>query len=159
MLLHLLHGDPDEAGGAMTETPRLEIDRSIGAAYIHLSDEPVARTVELARNIQVDIDATGAAVGVELLNWTLPEPETAEFDCRGWRCRSTPGGDVCCPSCDCSMMNSTVSTEQVETAFASGGQTKQMGPRPTLSGSGSGTDWRPDTAACIKGISRVVTDA
>ena len=34
--------------------------------------------------------------------------------------------------------------------FESGGQTKQMGPRPTIStGSGSGTDWRPDHADVV----------
>lgn len=36
--------------------------------------------------------------------------------------------------------------------FASGGQTKQMGPRPTIStGSGSGTGWRPDMAVYVAG--------
>ncbi len=137
----------------MTETPRLEIDRSIGAAYIHLSDEPVARTVELARNIQVDVDASGVAVGVELLNWTVPE-RAPEFDCRGWRCRDTQdGNEIRCPSCDCSLTGcGTVSTERVESVFQSGGQTKQMGPRPTIStGSGSGTDWRPESAVYVTG--------
>lgn len=81
----------------MNETPRLEIDRSIGAAYVHLSDEPVARTIELARNIQVDVDANGVAVGVELLNWSA----AAE---------------------------------------------------PLSAGSGSGTDWRPDTTVYIGGL-------
>lgn len=79
---------------SMIETPRLEIDRSIGAAYIRLSDEPVARTAELARNIQVDVDANGTAVGVELLNWPAVKG---------------------------------------------------------LSGSGSGTDWRPDAAVYVAG--------
>ncbi len=95
--------------------PRLEVDRSVGTAYIYLTGERVARTVELSRTIQVDVDANGIPVGVEILNWTLPESKTVEFDCRGWRCRATPDGeDICCPSCDCTLMNSTVSTEPVK---------------------------------------------
>lgn len=35
--------------------------------------------------------------------------------------------------------------------FTSGGQTRQMGPRPVISGSGSGTDWRPDAAVYVAG--------
>lgn len=51
-------------------TPRLEVDVSTGDAYIQLTEEPVARTVEVDHgHVNVDLDASGAAVGVELLHW------------------------------------------------------------------------------------------
>jgi uncharacterized protein YuzE len=46
----------------------LNVDTTVGAAYIQLTDELVAETVEFNPDIQVDVDAMGAVVGVEILN-------------------------------------------------------------------------------------------
>lgn len=48
----------------------LSIDPSVDAAYIALTDEPVAETIELTPSVQVDLDASGTVVGIELL--TIP---------------------------------------------------------------------------------------
>jgi uncharacterized protein YuzE len=42
-------------------------DAECGATYVLLSDEPVARTVELSDLVHVDLDADGNPVGVEVL--------------------------------------------------------------------------------------------
>ncbi len=52
----------------------LSVDISVGAAYIQLSDLPVVETVEATPDIQVDIDATGAVVGVEVLDLAAELP-------------------------------------------------------------------------------------
>ncbi|OBI23829.1 hypothetical protein A5711_10025 [Mycobacterium sp. E2238] len=52
----------------------LSVDTSVGAAYIRLTDEPIAETVEETSDIQVDIDATGAVVGIEVLNLSADLP-------------------------------------------------------------------------------------
>lgn len=52
----------------------LSVDTSVGAAYINLSGEPVVETIELNPDVQVDLDASGAVVGVELLNLAADIP-------------------------------------------------------------------------------------
>ena len=51
--------------------PTVEVDHNADAAYIALSTAPVARTVEASPSIQVDLDAAGAVVGIELLSLDL----------------------------------------------------------------------------------------
>ncbi|MGO9382180.1 MAG: DUF2283 domain-containing protein [Mycobacterium sp.] len=52
----------------------LSIDTNVDAAYIELTDEPIVKTIEVTPNVQVDIDATGTVVGVELLSLTAELP-------------------------------------------------------------------------------------
>jgi len=47
--------------------PKLEYDANAHAAYIKISDEPVAVTDELKHGILVDLDVFGEVVGVEIL--------------------------------------------------------------------------------------------
>lgn len=47
---------------------RLEYDLDVGALYIALIDSPVARTVEYGDNANVDLDATGSLVGIEVIS-------------------------------------------------------------------------------------------
>jgi uncharacterized protein YuzE len=60
--------------GPMTRRITLSVDTSVGAAYIQLSDEPIVETVEVTPAVQVDVDATGTVVGVELLNLAADLP-------------------------------------------------------------------------------------
>ena len=46
---------------------RVSVDHQAGAAYIELSEEPVARTVEFDPLINLDLDAHGVVVGIEIL--------------------------------------------------------------------------------------------
>jgi uncharacterized protein YuzE len=46
----------------------LQVDAEAGAAYLRLSDNPVARTVEFSDDIYVDLNALDVVVGVELLD-------------------------------------------------------------------------------------------
>jgi uncharacterized protein YuzE len=46
----------------------VKLDRGAGAAYLRLTTNDVARTVEFSEDIYVDLDAMGVVVGVELLN-------------------------------------------------------------------------------------------
>ncbi|VBA61222.1 DUF2283 domain-containing protein [Mycobacterium attenuatum] len=52
----------------------LSVDTSVGAAYIQLTNEPVAETIEETPDIQVDVDATGVVVGIEVLNLAADLP-------------------------------------------------------------------------------------
>jgi uncharacterized protein YuzE len=52
----------------------LSIDTNVDAAHIELTEEPIVQTVEVTPNVQVDIDATGTVVGVELLSLTAELP-------------------------------------------------------------------------------------
>jgi uncharacterized protein YuzE len=54
----------------------LTVDDDVGAAYVRCSGEPVAQTVELNPDVQVDIDSTGLVVGVEALNLDADFPVT-----------------------------------------------------------------------------------
>lgn len=44
------------------------VDHNVGAAYIQLGSNPVAETIEMTPEIQVDIDKLGVAVGIEILS-------------------------------------------------------------------------------------------
>jgi uncharacterized protein YuzE len=49
------------------EAMRLKYDLNIGALYIRLTDEPVARTQEIDDNTLVDLDEIGGVVGIEVV--------------------------------------------------------------------------------------------
>lgn len=50
-------------------TATLEVDMNVNAAYINFTDEPIVQTVELTPYVLVDVDETGAVVGVEFLGF------------------------------------------------------------------------------------------
>lgn len=52
----------------------VKLDLDAGAAYLRLSAESVARTVEFNEVILVDLDTMGVVVGVELLDLMTPIP-------------------------------------------------------------------------------------
>lgn len=52
----------------------VSVDTNVGAAYIQFTDEPVAKTIEETPSVQVDLDATGTVVGVEVLDLTAELP-------------------------------------------------------------------------------------
>lgn len=52
----------------------VKLDRDAGAAYLRLSTNSVARTVEFREDVYVDLDAVGVVVGVELLDLMAPIP-------------------------------------------------------------------------------------
>lgn len=59
----------------MTEpTITVEIDTEIGAAYVHLSHSPVDSTDEYSEAINIDLDALGVVVGIELLDTSVAVP-------------------------------------------------------------------------------------
>lgn len=47
---------------------KIDVDPTVNAAYITLSDEEVVRTVELNDGIMVDLDNMGVVVGIEVLS-------------------------------------------------------------------------------------------
>jgi uncharacterized protein YuzE len=49
-------------------TITLEVDNEADAAYVTISGDDVARTAKLDENRIIDYDASGAVVGIELLN-------------------------------------------------------------------------------------------
>lgn len=53
---------------------RLKYDLHAQALYVRLTDHPVARTHELGDNANVDLDATGGVVGVEVISIAHPWP-------------------------------------------------------------------------------------
>ncbi|MGI9000033.1 MAG: DUF2283 domain-containing protein [Pseudonocardia sp.] len=53
---------------------KVEVDTVIGAAYIQLSDTAVSRTEEYSEDINVDLDAHGMVVGIELLDTSMSVP-------------------------------------------------------------------------------------
>lgn len=55
----------------------IDVDQAVGCAYIRLSDHPVAKTVEHADGVLVDLDEFGVAVGLELLDQHAPIPFAA----------------------------------------------------------------------------------
>ena len=67
-------------GGFSVKVKVLEVtyDPQAKASYIVLSDEPVAKTVEYADFINVDIDSKGGLVGIELL-WIRPRKVTVQI--------------------------------------------------------------------------------
>ncbi len=52
----------------------VQVDPAANAAYLRLSDSPIAKTEELNDWVLVDVDATGGVVGVELLGLTSAIP-------------------------------------------------------------------------------------
>lgn len=50
-------------------------DASVRALYIQLSDAEVAETIELSKDVYLDVDANARPVGLEILN---AEPAFAE---------------------------------------------------------------------------------
>lgn len=54
----------------------ISIDTAADAAYIQLSHEPVARTVEFSDEVMIDLDEHDVVVGVELLDQATPVPFT-----------------------------------------------------------------------------------
>jgi uncharacterized protein YuzE len=46
----------------------LEVDAALNAAYLRFTDDPIDSTVEVTADVQVDVDPTGAIVGVEILD-------------------------------------------------------------------------------------------
>lgn len=46
---------------------RVDFDPEVQAWYLTLSDAPVAKTVHVSDEVVVDVDASGAVVGVEFL--------------------------------------------------------------------------------------------
>jgi len=58
----------------MTRPVELHIDQNVGAAYIQINDNPVARTVEVSEDVLVDLDAMDMVVGVEILSLTAEIP-------------------------------------------------------------------------------------
>lgn len=52
----------------------VEVDTSVNAAYVRLSNEPVARTVEFDELIMIDLDALNMVVGIEVLDEGTPLP-------------------------------------------------------------------------------------
>ena len=61
---------------AVADSVTLEIDASIGAAYIKLSDNAIATTHEMTASVLVDLDAMNVAVGIEILSLRAPIPVT-----------------------------------------------------------------------------------
>jgi uncharacterized protein YuzE len=49
-------------------TITLEVDNEADAAYITIARDDIARTAKLDENRIIDYDASGAVVGIELLN-------------------------------------------------------------------------------------------
>ena len=52
----------------------LEYDLSVGALYVRLSDQEIARTCEAGDNASVDLDDKGVVVGIEVIDTDLPWP-------------------------------------------------------------------------------------
>lgn len=51
---------------------RLKYDLNVGALYITLSDHAIARTREIDDNTSVDLDGSGAVVGIEVISTAHP---------------------------------------------------------------------------------------
>lgn len=50
-------------------------DESVHAIYLRLSDEVIAETIELSKDVYLDVDSEARPVGLEVLN---ADPEFAE---------------------------------------------------------------------------------
>jgi uncharacterized protein YuzE len=51
---------------------RLKYDLNVGALYIKLGDQPVARTQDIDDNTSVDLDSAGGVVGIEVVSIAHP---------------------------------------------------------------------------------------
>lgn len=71
---------------------QLKYDMAVGALYIRLSREPIARTREFDDNTNVDLDQAGGIVGIEVISvahawaledilrtYSIPEAEVAQL--------------------------------------------------------------------------------
>jgi uncharacterized protein YuzE len=56
----------------MGNAMRLTYDLNVGALYIKLSDQTVARTRDLDDNTSVDLDDAGGVVGIEVISYAHP---------------------------------------------------------------------------------------
>lgn len=54
----------------------VEVDRVLDSAYVRLSNEPVARTVEVTDEVLVDLDSMEVVVGIEVLSLAATIPHT-----------------------------------------------------------------------------------
>lgn len=56
---------------------RLKYDLNVGALYVRLTDQPVARTREVDDNTFIDLDKDGRVIGIEVVSiahpWALDE--------------------------------------------------------------------------------------
>ncbi|MCH7976204.1 MAG: DUF2283 domain-containing protein [Bacteroidetes bacterium] len=52
---------------------KLSIDPDIDAAYLRLTDKPVAESEEVAPGIVLDFDAEGNVIGIEILALSLDD--------------------------------------------------------------------------------------
>lgn len=53
---------------------KLELDQEANAAYIELSDAPVARTCVVNDEVNVDLDVDNVVVGIETMRLNAPIP-------------------------------------------------------------------------------------
>lgn len=76
---------------------RCDINFEAGATYIHLVQdaEPVARTVAATPVCNIDYDATGTIIGIELLNWPQRRSPWATEAAR----LAAYSGEPLCPRC------------------------------------------------------------
>jgi uncharacterized protein YuzE len=51
---------------------RLKYDLNVGALYVRLTDQPVARTREVDDNTFIDLDEDGRVIGIEVVSITHP---------------------------------------------------------------------------------------
>ena len=51
---------------------RLKYDLNVGALYVRLTDEPVARTREVDDNTFIDLDEDGRVIGIEVVSIAHP---------------------------------------------------------------------------------------
>jgi uncharacterized protein YuzE len=51
---------------------RLKYDLNVGALYVRLTDQPVARTREVDDNTFIDLDGDGHVIGIEVVSITHP---------------------------------------------------------------------------------------
>jgi len=61
---------------------KLEYDREADAVYIYLQEKEVARTVEFAEGVNIDIDEQGKLIGLEILDATKHYTLKDIFDLR-----------------------------------------------------------------------------
>lgn len=85
----------EATGDGRLRGPRATVDTDLHATYVYLTAYPVARTVEVGPGLNVDLDARGAAVGVEILGWhaTVPvadRPHVYQPSPLSWK------GEGCC---------------------------------------------------------------
>ena len=53
---------------------KIEYDREVDALYVRLQEKYVARTVEIEEGLNLDLDASGKLIGLEILDATERYP-------------------------------------------------------------------------------------